>query len=289
MPRLAIPVLLAVCAVLGAGCGSSGSSGPATSVTVTRDFGAAVIAEAETVDATPGLTAMRQLESVHKVTTGYGGRYVKSINEYAEDSDSSWLFLVDGIESKVGATSTRLKPGQVVQWDYHAWENMRTGGAIVGAYPLPLKTNGVKLICAPQSSCGPVRKDLTAAGIGANPKSKNRVIVGAWNDIQGFDGVPDLTQPGDTNGAYARFTANGRTLIPYSADGSPQKGLVNSSGLLVAFADAGGVVWIATGTDEDASRSAARLLGAEKGKLKNHFAMAIDNGREHALPLGSGR
>src|SRR6478609_4869148 len=105
MTRTLAASLLAACALIGAGCGSSGSTGPVTSVTVTRDFGASVIAQAKTVDSTPGLTALRQLETVHKVTTSYGGRYVKSINGTTEDSDSSWLFYVNGIESKVGATS----------------------------------------------------------------------------------------------------------------------------------------------------------------------------------------
>jgi hypothetical protein len=289
MNRVLAASLLAACSLIGAGCGDSGSTGPATSITITRDFGASVIAQTETVDSTPGLTALRQLETVHKVTTGYGGRYVKSIDATAEDSDSSWLFYVDGIESKVGATSTRLKPGQVVQWDFHAWANVRTSGAIVGAYPLPLKTRGVKLICAPAKACGQVRKDLTAAGIDVSSTAKDRVIVGSWNDIQGFDGVPDLTEPGDTNGAFASFSKNGKTLIPYAADGSAQKALAKSSGLLAAFDSEDGVVWVATGTDEDASRSAGALLGPGSAKLRNHFAMAIDNGREQALPLGAGR
>ncbi|MGK2878854.1 MAG: DUF4430 domain-containing protein [Solirubrobacterales bacterium] len=289
MIRVVSALLLAACAVLGAGCGGSGAAGPATSVTVTRDFGAGVIDATEAVESTGGLTALRQLETVHKVTTAYGGRYVKSISGTAEDDDSSWLFYVDGIESDQGATSTRLKPGQVVQWDFHAWQSVRTGGAIVGAYPLPLKTRGVKLVCAPRPLCGPVRKDLNAAGIAVNQQAQDRVVVGAWNDIQGFDGVPDLATPGESNGAFARFTANGEMLIPYAADGSPQKGLSNSSGLLAAFSNADGVVWVATGTDEDASRSAARLFGAEKAKLKNRFALAIDNGHELPLPTGSGR
>ncbi|MBJ7355448.1 MAG: DUF4430 domain-containing protein [Thermoleophilaceae bacterium] len=291
LPRPALAALLAACAFLGAGCGGSGTAGPATSVTITRDFGASVIAQTEKVEATSGLTALRQLETVHKVTTGYGGRYVKSIDDTAEDSDSSWLFFVDGIESPVGATSTRLKPKQVVQWDFHAWENVRTGGAIVGAYPLPLKKRGVRVICVPRFiiACRVAREGLTAAGVVVNRRGPDKLIVGEWNSIQGLDGVPDLTLPGDTNGAYAQFTKNGRTLIPYSADGSPEKGLINSSALLAAFANPDGVVWVATGTDEDAASSAARLLGAEKGKLRNRFAMAIDNGREHALPLGAGR
>jgi hypothetical protein len=115
------------------------------------------------------------------------------------------------------------------------------------------------------------------------------MIVGAWNDIQGLDGVPDLTRPGDSNGAFAQFAKNGKTLTPFSADGSAGKAMSDSAGLLAAFASAGGVDWIATGTDAEAASSAAQLLGNQSGKLKNRFAMAVDNGQEQALPLGAGR
>jgi hypothetical protein len=289
--RFALSLLIAACAVLGAGCGDSGTTGPATSVVVTRDFGASVIAEKKGVDTTPGLTALRQLETVHKVTTGYGGRYVKSIDTTAEDSDSSWLFYVDGIEAKVGASSTRLKPGQAVQWDFHAWQNVRTGGAIVGAYPLPLKTRGVRLICAPAKSdaCTFARNALTASGIVVSNHGPDRVIVGAWSDIEGFDGVRDLTGPGDSNGAYAQFSKDGGTLTPFSGDGSDGKPLKSKAGLLAPFADPAGVVWLVTGTDEEGARSAAELLHDEKGLLKNHFAMIVGPGGPTELPEGAGQ
>jgi hypothetical protein len=290
MFRFIAAVLLAACALVGAGCGGSGSTGPATSVTVTRDFGSSVIAKTETVDATPGLTALRQLETVHKVTTAYGGRYVKSIDTTTEDSDSSWLFYVDGVEAKVGATSTRLKPAQVVQWDFHAWQSVRTGGAIVGAYPLPLKTRGVRLICAPKKTpaCKTARKALTAAGIVVGSRGPDRMIVGAWSDIEGFDGVRDLTTPGDTNGAFAQFSKNGKTLTPFAADGSEGKPIKSHGGLLAAFGEASGVVWLATGTDDVGSQSAAALLDAGGTQLKNRFAMAVGPGGPIALPEGSG-
>jgi hypothetical protein len=249
------------------------------------------VAKTETVDSTPGLTALRQLETVHKVTTAYGGRYVKSIDTTTEDSDSSWLFFVDGVESKVGATSTRLKPGQVVQWDFHAWENVRTGGAIVGAYPKPLKTRGVRLICAPKKTqaCSVARAALTASGIALNSRGSDRVIVGAWSNIEGFDGVRDLTAPGDTNGAYAQFSKDGETLTPFAADGSEGKPIKSHGGLLAPFSDAGGIVWLATGTDDDGARGAAQLLDAGGTQLRNHFAMIVGPTGAKPIPEGAGQ
>jgi hypothetical protein len=290
MTRLVPAALLAACALIGAGCGDAANTGPATSVTITHDFGAVVQSGAKSVPATPGLTGLRQLETVHKVTTAYGGRYVKSIDGTTEDADSSWLFYVDGIESDMGSTSVRLKPGQVVQWDFHAWQAVRTGGAIVGAYPLPLKTQGVKLICAPRGSkaCKLSRKGLTASGIVISPHSPVRIVVGPWNDIEGFDGVPDLTRPGDTNGAFAQFSNSGEKLTPVSADGSDGHPLTDQAGLLVAFSSAGKTTWIATGTDDAGTEKAAGLLDSGGPLLKNRFAYAIGEPGPIALPEVAG-
>ena len=66
---IAIALLLAALAVAGCGLGPGDDLGQ-VGVTVTRDFGASVIAQAKTVDSTPGLTALRQLETVQLVGAG---------------------------------------------------------------------------------------------------------------------------------------------------------------------------------------------------------------------------
>lgn len=288
MTRRATLALLAACAVTGAGCGS-GADGPSTSVVVTRDFGAQVVAQQESVEATKGLTAMRQLQGVHKVTTSYGGRYIDSINGVKEDGDSSWLIYVDGIELTKGAASTRLSGGQHVQWDFHAWQTIRTGGAIVGAYPQPLKQRGVRLICAPERSkaCGVARRGLAAAGITISGAGPARVVVGAWSDIEGFDGVPDLTSDGETNGAYAQFSKDGSRLTPFSADGSPGSALKSGAGLLAPFAAAGDVTWVVSGTDDAGVQRAAGLLGAGRAKLRHRFTMIVGADATRPLPEGA--
>lgn len=288
-PSLAL-ALLSACAVIGAGCGSA-TNGPATHVVVTRDFGAKVVETPAKVEASSGLTAMRQLQSVHPATTSYGGRYVDSIGDLKENGDSSWLFYVNGVEATTAATSLRLKPGASVQWDFHAWQTIRTGGAIVGAYPQPLKSSGTRLICAPQKSvaCRVAREGLVKSDIAIDPQASARVVVGTWRDIEGFDGVPDLTSDGETNGAYAQFLADGSELAPFSGDGSEGPVLRNKAGLLAPFAtDGKQLVWVVTGVDKAGVESAAKLLDGGAEKLRHRFAFLARPGGATPLPEGAG-
>lgn len=284
--RRSLLALLATCAAFGAGCGAQ-PAGPETTLTITRDFGAEVVSQTKSIPVTNGLTAMRQLQGSHKTQTAYGGRYVESIDGLKEDSDSSWLIYVDGIEIDRGATSQRLAPGQTVQWDFHPWQLIRTGGAIVGAYPRPLKEHGVRLICAPATGapCKIARKNLAQAGIVENAQSKAQVIVGSWNDIQGFDSVPDLTAPGETNGAFAEFSKDGQTLGLATGDGSEARALAHGGGLLAAFAPTPKqVTWLVTGTDTAGVKQAAKLLG-NPAALRNRFALAVNGTKPVPLPL----
>lgn len=291
--KLTSLLVLATCAVFGAGCGAGGSqpTGAAdTTLTITRDFGAQTVTASGPVPLTAGLTAMRQLQAQTKTKTSFGGRYVESIGDLKEDADSAWLIYVNGIELDRGAAATRLQAGDAVQWDFHAWQLMRTGGAIVGAYPKPLKASGVRLVCAPATGapCKLARKNLLAAGIAENNKSSSRVIVGSWNDIEGFDEVPDLTQPAESNGAYAEFTKDGQTLALATGDGSQARALARGGGLLAAFAQTPkSVVWLVTGTDTAGVKAAARLL-AEPQRLRSRFALATRGNQPIPLPVDEG-
>jgi hypothetical protein len=257
---------------------------------VTRDFGSAVVAAPEPVAITAGLTAMRQLQRTQRTTTSYGGRYVTSIGELREDADSSWLYYVDGVEAPRGASSVRLRTGQQVQWDFHAWQTIRTGGAIVGAFPRPLSSHGVRVICQPRRSvaCANVRSALRAAGIPSVRSAQARIVVGRWRDIEGLDGVPDLTTDGDANGAYAEFSSDGRRLTPFSADGSSGRVIDRAAGLLVAFAADSAVTWLVTGNDRRGVVDAAALLRRPE-LLRHRFGMLTADGVGRPLPEGIGR
>jgi hypothetical protein len=128
LPLLALVVL--------AGCGSSQEAGEAT-LWVTKDRGAELIV---TASVPSGLTVMQALRRAADVDTGYGGRFVHSIEGVAGDPGArrDWFYFVNGIEADRGAADYRVRAGDVVWWDYRSWNGdaMREP-VVVGAFPEP--------------------------------------------------------------------------------------------------------------------------------------------------------
>lgn len=293
------PVLATIalaCALIGAGCGAGAGEGQ-TSLVVTRDFGTSIVKSSADVELTAGLTATRQLQKLHPATTSYGGRYVDSIGGLKESGAESWLYYVNGVEADRGATSVRLAAGDRVQWDFHRWQATRTGGAIIGAYPEPLRSRGAELVCRPKVSaaCSAAGAALKSAGVLAGKARASqgeagavRVIVGPWKAIAGTQGVPDLTEPASTNGAFAEFSASGAKLTPVVDDGSLQAPEAAGTGLLAASSRGGSLVWLITGTDDAGVLAAAGLLDRPK-QLANRFAMIASASGARALPESGAR
>jgi hypothetical protein len=136
MLRLLPRLVVAAAVVAAAACGGDGGDGEAT-LWVTRDRGAQVVLTA-TVPA--GETAMRALRRAADVETEYGGRFVEGIEGVSGDTSRhrDWFYFVNGIEADRSAAEYRLRPGDVLWWDYRSWagENMRQP-VVVGAFPEP--------------------------------------------------------------------------------------------------------------------------------------------------------
>jgi len=132
-PRL-LPLLCLIAAL--AGCGGSDDGGEAT-LWVTRDRGAEVLV---TASVPAGVTAMQALRSETDVDTSFGGRFVQSIEGVSGDTGAKrdWFYFVNGVESDRGAAEYRLRPGDVLWWDYRSWagDDMREP-VVVGAFPEP--------------------------------------------------------------------------------------------------------------------------------------------------------
>ena len=132
-PRL-LPLLCLVAAL--AGCGGSDDGGEAT-LWVTRDRGVEVLV---TVSVHAGVTAMQALRSEADVDTSFGGRFVQSIEGVSGDTGAKrdWFYFVNGVEADRGAAEYRLRPGDVLWWDYRSWagDDMREP-VVVGAFPEP--------------------------------------------------------------------------------------------------------------------------------------------------------
>ena len=119
-----------------AGCGGSHEAGDAR-LWVTKDRGAELIV---TTAVPSGVTVMRALRRSADVDAGYGGRFVESIDGVAGDAGArrDWFYFVNGIEADRGAADYRVRPGDVIWWDYRSWDGdaMREP-VVVGAFPEP--------------------------------------------------------------------------------------------------------------------------------------------------------
>jgi len=131
--RRFLPILVA--SLVLAGCG--GSQATDATIWVTRDRGTEVVL-AKSVPS--GLTAIQALARVADVDTSYGGRFVQAIEGVAGDSsrEKSWFYFVNGIEADRGAAEYRIRPGDVIWWDYRSWagDSMRQP-VVVGSFPEP--------------------------------------------------------------------------------------------------------------------------------------------------------
>jgi uncharacterized protein DUF4430 len=123
-------VLLAACS------GAGGEDGQAT-LWVTRDEGAEVLHEAEVP---AGVTVLQALDREADVDTRFGGRFVQAIDglEGSLAGGRDWFFFVNGYEADRGAAEYRLRPGDVVWWDFRSWRGGRERQpVVVGAFPEP--------------------------------------------------------------------------------------------------------------------------------------------------------
>jgi hypothetical protein len=134
MLRRFAPFLVAAALAL-AGCGGEAGGGEAT-LWVTQDRGATSLVDTK-VDA--GQTVLRALRSAANVETRYGGRFVQAIDgvEGNAGAQRDWFFFVNGIEADRSAAEVRVRPGDVVWWDFRGWAGSPRTPVVVGAFPEP--------------------------------------------------------------------------------------------------------------------------------------------------------
>jgi hypothetical protein len=299
-------VLFALCLVV-AGCGlGAGEPKPAgTELTVSRNFGADELGHDTSMTIPGGETVMRQLQRQFTVETRYGGGFVQEIDGVAGGRRSGrpvdWFYYVNGIEASEGAASRKLEPGDRVWWDHHDWGAAMRIPAVVGSYPEPFvsgpagKKLPIRVECATNArdQCREVRERLSDAGakvggIGtlgtkAGPEVL-RVLVGTWSEVRVDPAARRIEAGPKVSGVFARPAGSGRSLELLDSRGRPARTLGAGAGLVAAtqFVDQQ-PTWFVTGTDDVGVSSAAAAL--VEARLKDHFAVALERGREVPLPL----
>jgi hypothetical protein len=303
MKRLA-GLLLLVLALAGCGFGAGESTPAGTELTVSRNFGAEEIGHDTSKKIPGGETVMRQLQREFTVETRYGGGFVQEIDGVAGGRRSGrpvdWFYYVNGIEASEGAASRKLEPGDRVWWDHHDWGAAMRIPAVVGSYPEPFlsgpegKRVPVRVDCATESQreCREVRERLDEAGAkvgGFVPLGTDagpavlRLVVGTWADVRDDPAVRRLEQGPKVSGVFARPKTSGSELELLDPRGRLVRKLGPGSGLVAAtsFGEQQ-PTWVVTGTDQVGVAAAAAALVEDR--LEDHFAVAIEKGREVPLP-----
>jgi Domain of unknown function (DUF4430) len=301
-PALAVLALLAGCG-LGPGATRGGSG---AQLRVTRDFGHAQLLTASVAKIHTSDTVMRFLASKAKITTRYGGGFVQSIDGLSGNQSAGphdWFYFVNGSEAPTGAAAHKLKPGDVVQWDYRDWQVTPHVPAIVGAFPEPF-VHGLdgtqyptRVECASGATkaCDAVTSELSAVGVNTGTGAVGaesqggvfRIEVGVWRALGGLGEVQALLRGPAASGVYARFSGPA-TLELLDQQGRVVRRAPPGTGLIAAVIPPGQQpLWVVTGVDEAGVARAAALL--KPSVLRNAYAIAaLPSGPVH-LPLEAGR
>ncbi len=271
-------------------------------LTVTRDFGARIIAPRGRLKLAGQETVLSLLMRGYSVTTSSGG-FVRSINGLSGGDDGrqpvAWFFYRNGVEPSVGA-GTVVDSGDHIWWDLHDWSQADEVPAVVGSFPEPF-LNGVegrhfavRIECSELDgyACETVsaefhRLDVAAVVAGLEPSSSDpdalRVLVGPWPHIARRLGAQSLERGPRTSGVYALFSSDGQRLTPLDAAGRRMRALGTETGLIAATRSGRhNPIWVVTGTDTRGVDLASGVFTT--AGLHDHFAVAVVPGRSVPLP-----
>jgi hypothetical protein len=171
--RLAL-VLLALAL---AGCGGAGRGHGTATLWVTRDRGTHVLF-AGAVPA--GDNGIRTVERKLKITTRYGGRYLQSVEgvEGSLSAQHDWFYFVNGVEGEVSAADVRLRPGDILWWDFRHWTPSTMNVPVVaGAYPQPFLRGRTSVVSVRHELAARIAREVHGVVNSRKPVA-NYIVVG---------------------------------------------------------------------------------------------------------------
>jgi len=296
-PGSAVAILALAAAVAAVGCGLGPGEGQEdVRLTVTRDYGRTALLARSVSDVTESDTVMRVLERNAEIMTRYGGGFVQSIDglEGSGGGGSDWFFYVNGLWSPVGAADYPLHGGEAIWWDYRDWSVGERVAAAVGSWPQPFvggyegARHPTAVLCRGDGeACGRVRRRLRSVGarlVGEGTGGAIRVLVGSWSRIRSDRDAGLLEKGVQVSGVFAEFAAGGRAMLGLDEHGDAARRFGPRVGLVAATRrEDQPPVWLVTGADRAGVDAAAGLLDA--GSLRDRYAVAVEAGKETALPL----
>ncbi len=302
--RRALALLICLGLLGGCGFGPGKSTSASGSLTVTRDFGDVSLGKHSIKSLSDSETVMRRLQKEFEVKTRYGGGFVQEIDGVAGGREDGrqvdWFYYVNGIEASNGAAERKLQTGDRVWWDHHDWDATMRVPAVVGSFPEPFVSGSegrklpVRLVCLKaEEACDEVETRLQDAGIddiGRSVLAQSagrevlRVLVGPWSELRKDTAARKLESGPEESGVYAMPDKSGRRIDLLDEKGDDSRVLGPGGGLLAATRiEAQQPTWVVTGVDETGVAAAAAAL--TETELRDHFAIAVEEGRAVSLPI----
>jgi Domain of unknown function (DUF4430) len=287
-------VAWAILGMVGGGCGSKAAAPPpgpaAVTVTVTREFGRDRVDGAR---AAPGQSALDALRRTARVSTGYGGRFVESIDGVHGDRSGGWdwLYFINGIEADRGAADYRLRPGDREWWDYRYWNDLIHVPVAIGSWPEPFvhgfdghRPRAVDVAGLPCSA--DVAGTLRAAGARLTERPSPFTVR-----VETFAQAAAAFSPDVWRGRGLTVYLDGGRVMVYRTPGGPRPE-PDAHALIAAYqpgeATGRSAELIVAGDIPRAACAAARTLAEHPGAVTDTYAVALDGGG-HVIAAGGRR
>lgn len=276
---------------------------------ITRNFGREIIEDLD-VAVRPETSLIELMQQDLQVSTGFGGGFIKGINNYESGTFSSqrwdWFFYVNGLGSPVGAGQVKPRPGDTIWWDYHAWSSGPGQSAVIGCFPGPLNSTSTArvqvriLTDASSTGCGErVQQALAVRGVNVadmaeidqhndwlEKRSGPVLVIGEWGKLKDSAFLNKWNDSFRKNGSSIHFEEGQLQLL--GINGQSQRMVSGSAGVIVASGSGLGdtaPLWLIAGTDQKGLQMAVEILCAQPEKLRLRYGLAVLPQEIVALPV----
>ena len=251
---------------------------------------------------------MRLLQRNFDVDTRYGGGFVQSIDGIAGGREAAapvdWFYYVNGIEAPRAPRRRKLRAGDRVWWDRHDWgaDAARPGGRRLVPRAVRARADGkrlpVRIECAetraPRAARSQARLADAGVKVGTSALGHARRDGDAARRSSGRGRACARDPRAAARSSRARRErrlraprADGTALAVLDAAGRTVRTLGAGGGLVAAtrLATSQPPTWVVTGTD-DGGRARRRRARCARARSRDRFALAVEDGRPVALPVG---
>jgi hypothetical protein len=288
----ALPLLIALVALVCAACESRSTDAPAEGepaarMLVTADHGARLLLDEPVA---PGRSVMAALRGATQVRTEYGGGFVAEMFGLASDAGAQrdWFLFANGLLSPVGAKDVPAEDGDAIWWDFRDWGALDDPWAVVGAWPQPF-TGPAPAVYAD----APLAEALRGAGaaLAGDPAAPWRVRVGESAELAAGDPAWRAALQDPPAAGLTVWVEDGAIVALDASRGEPLP--VEGARAVVAAMPTGsfpedGVLLVVAGLDEAAAAAGARALAGDPGMVRGAYAVALD-GEGRVLRAGGRR